>query len=381
MQNVISILGSTGSIGRQTLETADLLGLRVCALSANSSTQLLEEQVRRYNPAIAAVYDEAAARDFFTRVRDTGTRVVSGIGGLVEAAEADEANTVVSAVVGTVGLLPTLAAIKKGRRIALANKETLVCAGGLVMRRAQECGAEIIPVDSEHSAIFQCLQDSGREFLKRIILTASGGPFRGKRMAELTSVTPEMALRHPNWSMGRKITIDSATMMNKGLELIEAMHLFAAPPELIKIVVHPQSIVHSMVELNDNSVIAQLGAPDMRLPIQYALTYPARVPSLSPALDFAKIGTLTFEEPDFSAFPCLSLAMDTAKKGGTAGAVMNSANDAAVNLFLTGRAGFYDIYEFTRAALDNIEHVENPTIDDIVAADAAASVFVAERAK
>ena len=383
MQNSISLLGSTGSIGRQTLETAELLGISVRALSADKNIKLLEEQTRRFKPAVAAVFDEAAARDFKTRVRDMDVRVYSGMDGLIDAAcvDASSSVTVVTAVVGTVGLRPTLAAIGLGRRIALANKETLVCAGELVMKSAGEHGAEIIPVDSEHSAVLQCLKAGRQDSVKRIILTASGGPFHGWSREALQDVTPEMALKHPNWSMGKKITVDSATMMNKGLEVIEAVHLFGMPPRKISVVVHPESIVHSMVEFEDNSVAAQLAEPDMRLPIQYALTYPERKPSLAKALDITRLAKLTFSEPDITAFPCLELALKIADIRGTACAVMNGANEAAVELFLCGKLGFYGIYESVDAALDNIDNIEDPSLADIIAADEAARRFVFERVK
>ena len=378
MQNAISLLGSTGSIGRQTLEVAELLNLRVRALSANRNIKLLEEQTRKFRPAVAAVYDGAAARDFKTRVRDLDVRVVSGTDGLIEAAVIDGADTVVTATVGTAGLLPTLAAIDLGRRIALANKETLVCAGKFVMERARERGALIIPVDSEHSAIFQCLAGQSKD-IKKLILTASGGPFRGLDRDALSKVTPEMALRHPNWSMGQKVTIDSATMMNKGLEVIEATHLFGVPPGKIEVVVHPESIIHSMVEFTDNSVMAQLAVPDMRLPIQYALTYPDRAPSLAGQLDITKQASLTFEQPDFASFPCLGLAFEAARTGCTACAVLNAANEAAVELFLSGKLSFYGISDSVRAALENTENIEDPSLDDIAEADAAARKLVFER--
>ncbi len=375
----ISLLGSTGSIGRQTLEAADHLGLKVCALSAKNSTALLEQQARKYQPAIVAVYDEDAARDMKTRLRDTGSRVVSGMTGLIEAAAYDEADTVVTAVVGTVGLKPTLAAIEKGKRIALANKETLVCAGAHVMRLSQQFNAEILPVDSEHSAIFQCMSGNKEREFKRILLTASGGPFRGKTLGALEKMTKQDALSHPNWKMGDKITVDSSTLMNKGLEFIEAMHLYGASPEQIKILIHPQSIIHSMVEFCDNTVIAQLSVPDMRLPIQYALTYPDRLPSLTEPLDLTKIGALTFEEPDLSAFRCLKLALDTAKIQGTACAVMNAANEEAVSLFLQEEISFNQIYECVNYALDRIRNIDNPSIDDILAADSDARQVVCDQ--
>ena len=368
----ISVLGSTGSIGTQTLEAAELLGMDVCALTANRSTALLEEQARKFLPALVALSDESAAADMRVRLADTDIKVLSGPEGVAEAAALPEADTVVTAVVGVAGLVPTLAAAREGKRIALSNKETLVCAGSLVTAAAREHGAEIIPVDSEHSAVFQCLQGAAGNPVKSIILTASGGPFRGMSREELAAVTPEMALKNPNWDMGAKVTIDSATMMNKGLEVIEAMHLFSVTPDMIRVLVHPQSIVHSMVEFCDNSVSAQLAVPDMRLPIQYALTYPERRPSLVSGLDLAQVALLTFEEPDLSAFRCLALALETARRGGTACAVMNAANEEAVRLFLEGRIGFNGIYELTAGVLDKIPAVADPSLGDILDADAEA---------
>ena len=375
-KTTISLLGSTGSVGRQTLEVADLLGLRVAALSAGTNIELLEAQARKYRPGLVAVYDNAAARDLKPRLGDMTIRVVSGPEGLVEAATAREADTVVTAVVGTVGLAPTLHAIDAGKRIALANKETLVCAGDIVMRRARERGVEIIPVDSEHSAIFQCLDGNAARSFRKILLTASGGPFRGKSAEDLKSITLRDALNHPNWSMGKKITVDSATLMNKGLEFIEAMHLYGATPDQIEILVHPQSIVHSMVEFDDSAILAQLSVPDMRLPIQYALTYPRRAPSLTAALDLKKIGALTFEAPDYAVFPCLGLALETAGIRGTACAVMNAANEAAVSLFLMEKIRFTDISECVRSALDRIKNIAVPSLSDILAADREARCIV-----
>ena len=372
----ISLLGSTGSIGRQTLDVADRLGLRVVSLSADKSIRLLEEQTRRFRPEIVAVYDNAAARSFKTAVADLDVRVVSGIDGLVEAACAGDAQTVITAVVGTVGLFPTLAAIRQGKRIGLANKETLVCAGEIIMNAAKKHGAEIIPVDSEHSALFQCLLGENPKNIKRLILTASGGPFRGKTRQELCNVTPEMALKHPNWDMGKKITIDSATMMNKGLEIIEAVHLFDIPAEKIQALIHPESIIHSMIEYADSSTIAQLSLPDMRLPIQYAITYPKRLPTPTGQLDFAKMGSLTFEQPDLESFPCLDLAIKTASIPGTACAILNAANEAAVELFLDGKLGFYGISEAVQTALLKFGNKENPTVDDIIGADINTREFV-----
>lgn len=379
MSDVISLLGSTGSIGRQTLETAAFLGLRVSALSAGRNIELLEEQVRRFRPAIAAVYDEEACRDFRVRVHDTGVRVVSGAGGLIEAACENGTDTVLVATVGMAGLMPTLAAVQLGRRIALANKETLVCAGELVMEQASKYGAEIIPVDSEHSAIFQCIRGEPRESVKRLILTASGGPFRRYTPEELENVTPAMALKHPTWKMGSKITIDSATMMNKGFEVIEAMHLFSVAANDVSVVIHPESIVHSMVEFCDNSIAAQLAAPDMRLPIQYALTFPARLPSPAPALDITRLSGLTFEEPDYGLFPCLGLAYKAAETHGTLCSVLNGANEAAVDLFLREKLSFPGIHEIVHDAMDNIGNISSPSCEDIVMAGETAKRFVFER--
>ena len=375
-ENSIALLGSTGSIGRQSLEVASSLGFRVLALSADKNIKLLEEQVREFKPAVAAVFDEGAAQDFKARIRDTGVRVCSGSEGIIEAACVEGADTVVTAVVGMAGLAPTLAAIKLGRRIALANKETLVCAGELVMNSAKKSGSRIVPIDSEHAAVMQCLAGDTASNVKRIILTASGGAFRGMKRAELSKVTAEMALRHPTWSMGRKITIDSATLMNKGFEVIEAVHLFGVSSGMIDVVIHPESIIHSMVEFEDCSVMAQLAQPDMRLPIQNALTFPKREPTLAPTLDFTRIPALTFEEPDMEAFPCLRLALDTVGIKGTACSVLNGANEAAVDLFLQGKLGFYGIHESICAALGSIGNVENPSIEDIIEAGEEAKRIV-----
>ncbi|MCF0121461.1 MAG: 1-deoxy-D-xylulose-5-phosphate reductoisomerase, partial [Oscillospiraceae bacterium] len=346
--------------------------------AVGSNIAKAEEQARKFAPSLVSVFDESAALDLKTRLADTPVKVVSGMGGLCEAASLPQADTVVTAVVGTVGLRPTLEAIRAKKRIALANKETLVCAGELVMGKAREYGAEIVPVDSEHSAIFECI-GSARRHLKKILLTASGGPFFGKTRDEIKDVTPEMALRHPNWSMGPKVTIDSATMMNKGLEVIEAMHLFSVSPDDIRVLVHRQSIVHSMVEFTDNAVIAQLAPPDMRLPIQYALTYPERCDSLCPEADFAKLPPLTFADPDFDAFPCLALAMQSARIKGTACAVMNAANEEAVKLFLNHKIGFYGIYEAVAAAMESIKNVPSPTLEEIMESDAEARRYVLSR--
>ena len=374
MSRCISILGSTGSIGRQTLEVMSALGMEAAALTAHSSVKLLEEQARRFRPELAVLVDEKAAADLRVRLADTNVRVLSGMGGLTEAAAHPSADTVVTAVVGMVGLRPTLAAIREGKRIALANKETLVCAGQLVLEEAKDYGARIIPVDSEHSALFQCLEGNrDRGEVKRLILTCSGGPFYGKKTEELQGMTREDALRHPNWSMGAKITVDSATLMNKGLEFIEAMHLYRMPPEKISILVHRESIIHSLVEYCDNAILAQLGAPDMRLPIQYALTWPRRLPG-GPAqpLDLWNCGPLTFGAPDLETFRCLALALEAAKRGGTAGAVLNGANEAAVGLFLAGKIGFLDIAGRVARAMDMVPIVKEPTLDDVLQADLAA---------
>ncbi len=378
MVKAISVLGSTGSIGRQTLAVAEHLGLPVAALSAGRQIGLLEEQARRFPPKLIAVYDEQAAKDFKIAVADMPIRVASGMEGLIEAATLAESDCVVTAVSGSVGLKPTLAAIDAKKRIALANKETLVCAGELVMRRAKETGAEIVPVDSEHSAIFQCLMGRGAGELKKILLTGSGGPFRGKKREDLEFVTPEQAVRHPNWSMGAKISVDSSTLMNKGLEFIEAMHLFAVRPEDIQVVIHPQSVIHSMVELVDGTVIAQLGVPDMGLPIQLALTYPERRASLFERLDFWKLRDLSFEEPDLKNMPCLRLAMDCAKTGGTAPCVMSAANETAVHLFLQHRLGYNRIYDAAAGAVAALGAVQHADLDTILACDEAARAYVRE---
>ena len=374
MSKRISLLGSTGSIGRQTLDVIDACGMEVAAITANSSVDRLEEQARRYHPELAVLMDEKAADDLKVRLADTPVKVLSGMDGLLEAAALPSADTVLTAVVGMVGLRPTLAAIREGKRIALANKETLVCAGDLVMEEAHDFGAEILPVDSEHSALFQSLEGNrDRGQVKRLILTCSGGPFFGKTTEELQCVTREDALHNPNWSMGAKITVDSASLMNKGLEVIEAMHLYHMPAEKVSIVVHRESIIHSLVEYCDNAILAQLGAPDMRLPIQYALTWPRRLPG-GPAqpLDLWNCGPLTFGAPDLETFRCLALALEAAKRGGTAGAVLNGANEAAVGLFLAGKIGFLDIAGRVARAMDMVPIVKEPTLDDVLQADLAA---------
>ena len=369
----ISLLGSTGSIGRQSLEVIQACGMKVGALTANSNVARMEEQARQFQPELAVMMDEQAAADLKVRLADTPVRVAGGLEGLLEAAELPKADTVITAVVGMVGLRPTMAAIREGKRIALANKETLVCAGQLVTEEARDYGAKILPVDSEHSALFQSLQGcKDRGEVKRLILTCSGGPFFGKTRKELEGMAREDALQHPNWSMGAKITVDSATLMNKGLEFIEAMHLYQMPPEKISIVVHRESIIHSLVEYCDNAMIAQMGTPDMRLPIQYALTWPERVVGPATPLDLCSCGPLTFAQPDTETFQCLALALEAAKTGGTAGAILNGANEAAVALFLEGKIGFLDIADRVRRAMEQVKVIADPSMTQVLEADAAA---------
>lgn len=370
MSKCISVLGSTGSIGRQTLQVAEELGLRVAALTAGRQIDLLEQQARQFRPCLAAVYEEAAARELRERLKDLPIQVMSGMEGLLAAAELADADTVVTAVMGSVGLEPTLAAIRKKKRIALANKETLVCAGELVMAEAKKYGAEIVPVDSEHSAIFQSLQGCrDRSEIKRLLLTCSGGPFFGKSFAELEHMTAGDALRHPNWTMGAKITIDSATLMNKGLEIIEAMRLYGLSLSQVEAVIHRQSIVHSLVEFRDGAMLAQLGTPDMKLPIRYALTYPYRAETPDRTLDLLSCGPLTFSAPDETAFPCLRIAKQCAAAGGTACAIMNGANEVAVAQFLRGEIGFNDISRRVEQALSRVAVKYQPSLGDILEAD------------
>ena len=370
MTRTIALLGSTGSIGRQTLEVARELGLHVAALTANSSVDLIEAQAREFSPRLAVLYDEDAANELRRRLADTKIEVMSGMEGLLAAATIDEADTVVTAVVGMIGLRPTLAAIEKKKRIALANKETLVCAGELVMDAAERCGAEIVPVDSEHSAIFQCVQGCrDRGEIKRLILTCSGGPFYGLSYDELAGKTRADALKHPNWSMGAKITVDSATLMNKGLEIIEAMRLYRLPLSQVDAVIHRQSIIHSLIEYRDGAMLAQLGTPDMKLPIRYAMTWPERAASPAEPLDLLSCPPLTFARPDEAVFRCLGIAKECARTGGTACAVMNGANEAAVGAFLEEKIGFLDIPALVEAALSEVRQVSKPTLSDILEAD------------
>lgn len=370
MVKCVSILGSTGSIGRQSLDIIDNLQIPVCALTAGTSVRRMAEQCRKYRPELAVMSTQEAAQELRELISDLPIEIAWGETGLIQAASMPQADCVITAVVGMVGLKPTLAAIRAGKRIGLANKETLVCAGELVMDEARKYGTEIIPVDSEHSAIFQCLMGMHhhRE-IKRLILTCSGGPFFGKTKEELGVVTKADALRHPNWKMGEKITIDCATLMNKGLEVIEAMRLYNLPLEQVDVVIHRQSIVHSLVEFVDGAVMAQLGSPDMRLPIQLAMTYPERTTCPVEPLDLVKCGPLTFLEPDTESFPCLALARACAKTGGTACPVMNGANEEAVAQFLQGKIGFYDIYRKVSDAVNTVPFIQNPTLEQILEAD------------
>ena len=380
MTKRISILGSTGSIGRQTLDVAEKLQIPVAALAASRNVELLEAQCRKFRPELAVLFDEAAAEELKRRLSDMNIKVAGGMEGLLAAALLDSADTVVTAVSGMIGLRPTLAAIERGKRIALANKETLVCAGELVMREAQRRGAEIIPVDSEHSAIFQCLMGCrDRSEVRRLILTCSGGPFYGKTAAELQKVTRVDALRHPNWKMGPKITVDCATLMNKGLEVIEAMRLYGLPLQQVTAVIHRQSIVHSLVEFRDGAVMAQLGTPDMRIPIGLALTYPKREENPAPPLDLLSCPPLTFAAPDEEAFRCFRLARQAAKQGGTACAVLNGANEAAVGLFLQEKLGFPEIADAVEAALDAVPQCADVTLEAALDADRQARDIVFAR--
>ncbi len=371
MVRKVSILGSTGSIGRQSLDIISRIpDIQVTALTAGTSVELLEQQCRQFMPSLAVMATEDAAEKLKKRLADLPIEVDWGEAGLIRAATQPEAECVITAVVGMVGLKPTLAALKMGKRIGLANKETMVCAGELVMAEAKANHAEIIPVDSEHSAIYQCLMGSRNPGeVKRLILTCSGGPFFGFDKEQLKKVTKADALKHPNWKMGAKITIDCATLMNKGLEVIEAMRLYELPLEQVDVVIHRQSVVHSMVEFTDGAVMAQMGTPDMRLPIQLALTYPERMVCPVEPLDLIGCGPLTFAQPDLERFPCLALAMKCAKSGGTDCPAMNGANEEAVAMFLDDRIGFYDIYRLVSQAVEEVPHIQNPTLDEILEAD------------
>ena len=378
MTKNLTILGATGSIGRQTLEVVETMpGVRVAALTAGTNVALMAQQCKKFHPELAVMATEQAADELRELLSGEKIRVLAGMDGLIAAAELDGADTVVTAVVGMIGLRPTLEAIRKKKRIALANKETLVCAGELVMAEAREYGAEIIPVDSEHSAIFQCLMGCrDRSEIRRLILTCSGGPFYGKTPEELRSVTKSDALKHPNWKMGNKITIDCATLMNKGLEVIEAMRLYDLPLEKVDVVIHRQSIVHSLVEYRDGAVMAQLGVPDMRVPIRLALTYPYRAENPAAPLDLLSCGELSFAPSDEEAFPCLRLAKEAAAKGGNACAVLNGANEAAVAKYLKDEIGFYDVPRLVRHAMDTVPFAARPDLNEILEADRAARIAV-----
>ena len=377
MTKNLCMLGSTGSIGTQALDVVRKLGIKISALTAATDVNTIEAQVREFRPELAVMFDENSAKDLKSRIADTSTKVKSGMDGLMEAAVISSADTVLNSVVGMVGLQPTLAAINAGKNIALANKETLVTGGKLVMDAVAKNNVSMYPVDSEHSAIFQCLQGmNDKKELKKIILTASGGPFFGKSAKELENVTVEQALNHPNWSMGRKITIDSATMMNKGLEVIEAKWLFDVDVDNIEVVVHRESIIHSMTEFADNSVIAQLGVADMRIPIQYAITYPCRLPSPVSELSLTDIGTLTFAKPDFDTFVCLSQCIRAIKQGELAPVAANGANEAAVELFLNNKISFLQIGELVKGAVDSVSLNKITSVSDILDADKAAREFV-----
>ena len=378
MMKCVSILGSTGSIGRQSLDVISRMeDVRVAALTAGSNVERMAQQCREFRPRLAVMASQNAAEALREQIKDLDTQILWGEEGLMTAASIPEADSVITAVVGMLGLKPTLAAIRAGKRICLANKETLVCAGELVMAEAQKHGVDIIPVDSEHSAIFQCLMGCGdRREVSKILLTCSGGPFFGMQKEELRHVTKADALKHPNWKMGDKITIDCATLMNKGLEVIEAMRFYGLPAQQVDVVIHRQSIVHSMVEFTDGAVMAQLGTPDMRLPIQLALTYPQRVDCPVDRLDLTTCAPLAFCKPDLDAFPCLALAMQCARQGGTACPVMNGANEAAVALFLQNKIGFYDIYELVNGAVSSVPFVRNPDLEQILEADRLAREYV-----
>ena len=379
MTKRLTILGSTGSIGTQSLQVARQSGFEVLSLAAGSNIKLLEDQIREFKPKVAACFSSAAAADLRLRVKDTPTKILEGEEGVCEAAAFSDSDTVVSAIVGIAGLKPTLCAIESKKQIALANKETLVTAGDIVKAKAKEAGVDIIPVDSEHSAIFQCLQGEKNNKIHKIILTASGGPFFGKTRKELENITAADALKHPNWDMGAKITIDSATLMNKGLEVIEATHLFDVKASDIEVVVHRQSIVHSAIEMTDGAVIAQMGTPDMRLPIQYALTYPCRAGAYS-RLDLIKAGHLDFYKPDTETFACLPLCIKAQEMGGIYPAAVNGANEESVKLFLKGEIGFLQIAELNRAAMENAAKLKDFTVEDVFAADKEARQYVRDHA-
>ena len=376
----IGILGSTGSIGTQTLDIVrNNEDLKVVALAAGSSVARMESQIREFAPSIAVMWSEEAAKELSAHVADTGTRVLCGMEGLLEIAVMEEMEVLVTAIVGMIGIRPTIAAIEAGKTIALANKETLVTAGHIIMPLAAEKKVPILPVDSEHSAIFQSMHGENRERVSKILLTASGGPFRGRKREELTEITVEDALKHPNWSMGRKITVDSSTLVNKGLEVIEAKWLFGVEPDKIQVVVHPQSIIHSMVEYVDGGIMAQLGMPDMKLPIQYALFYPDRRPMEGKRVDFFELGSITFEKPDMDTFRGLQMAYDAIAVGGSMPTVYNAANEKAVALFLDRKIKFLDIYDIIQGAMENHKVIANPSVEEILQAEAATYEYISGR--
>lgn len=373
----IGILGSTGSIGTQTLEIVrSNPDLQVIALAAGSNVNLMEQQVREFHPVLAVMGSEEASADLKSRIADTDTKVLAGMEGMLELAVLPQMEVLVTAIVGMIGIRPTIAAIEAGKTIALANKETLVTAGHIIMPLAKEKGVSILPVDSEHSAIFQSMHGENRERVSKILLTASGGPFRGKKTGELQDITVEDALKHPNWSMGRKITVDSATLVNKGLEVMEAKWLFDVEPDRIQVVVHPQSIIHSMVEYVDGGIMAQLGMPDMKLPIQYALFYPDRRPMDGKRVDFFALKSISFEEPDIKTFRGLQLAYDAIAAGGSMPTVFNAANEKAVGLFLDKKIRFLAIYDLIQGAMEQHKVISNPTVDEILEAEAQAHAYI-----
>lgn len=378
MEKIISILGSTGSIGTQSLTVCKKMGYRVKAITAHSNWKLMEEQIRQFNPEKAVLTDMEAAQKLKEAVSDTATTVLSGMDGVLEVASDPQQDTVINALMGVAGLKPTVCAIEAGNNVALANKETLVAGGKLVTELVKKKGVLLTPIDSEHSAIFQCLQGNESKSVKRLIITASGGPFCGKTRSELAGIKKEQALKHPNWSMGAKITIDSSTLMNKGLEFIEAMWLFSMPPEKIDVVVHPQSIIHSMVEYVDGSVMAQMGAPDMMIPIQYALTWPHRYESPAKHLDLLSCGDLTFKKPDTETFTCLADCIEAAKRGGLYPCVLNGANEEAVSLFLQDKIGYLDLFDAVRQALDHFDFGDYNSVEEVLEADRKAREFVRE---
>lgn len=378
MTQCISVLGSTGSIGTQSLQVCKMQGYSVCGLAANRNISLLEQQAREFSPKKVCIYDQSLYSQLKIALADTSVEVVCGMEGLLELASMEEADTVLNSVVGMIGLTPTLRAIQAGKKVALANKETLVTGGKLVTRAVQQYHTALLPVDSEHSAIFQCLQGNQQNRIKKILLTASGGPFYGKTKGQLKNIRPADALKHPNWDMGAKITIDSATMMNKGLEFIEAKWLFDMPIDAIDIVVHRESVVHSAIAYQDNSVIAQLGVPDMRIPIQYALTYPRRLPSPVQELSLVDYGKLTFYAPDYDTFRCINVCKDAIAAGGLRPAAANGANEESVRLFLNGKIKFTDIAVLNRAAMEACPQVADYTLDDVLQADRAARDYVIE---